>query len=716
MNSEFSTPSRSQQHSPSLCSQQLAPVGILLPVTPTSAVDINNPHFAYLKGAYPTRPFSPSMDFANMNIASGYPTPHSATPVATQPQPQIQLQQPPMPLLEQLENQQQPDASDSTAAALSPLADEKPEYSYASLIAQSLIDAPTQRRTLNGIYEWIQKNFPYYRSRQNWQNSIRHNLSLNKGFMKMKRDEAHPGKGSFWTFTPGYETCLNAGHFKPIRSRSGRAALAAAAAMAVAIPASTEGSAEGRGSDNEMANSPNCQVAALVDAGELTIGASPDAKKVDKKVSRTVKAAKSLKRSHSVPPKEPRNPMAASSSSAAPPSHLSAGSSGLAPPSPSPLVHSDTLPVGSRKSAKKMRVSSSQGHMGLVSVITQPGMLSGSGIMSHSQSPFAPSPVYHHHHHQSPAMICATPMSLVNTAVHTPLHPPAQFQFQMQPSCSVPMPMSAMDLASVPATNGPYMGSFVGPFGEPVASMDGTGYFGDNGNGSSSSSDMMYGPRRTNAASRISWHGTESMAQAFTNLQQQHSGFHMQHQNHQLHQAQPLRQASSLGVAMGSSEHGDVTFSMLGEGHSMAMGTDSSINHSPVDWTMFAGISAPPVPDFPLHTPQLHHVSSVSSIDIHHSNGSSNNHHHHAHSHSIGQSRVANMSMDIAASGAMVATGGEGSNNQGIITFYDEMLRDPSSLVNVFNQDFSGWQCPAKTNTIDPAALCAVDPETNNTL
>ncbi|KAJ2814320.1 hypothetical protein FBU31_007334, partial [Coemansia sp. 'formosensis'] len=174
MNSEFSTPSRSQQHSPALCSQQLAPVGILLPVTP-SAVDINNPHFAYLKGAYPTRPFSPSMDFANMNIASGYPTPHPATPVAAQPQQHIQLQQPPLPPLEQLEQlekqqQQQADVADSTDAAAASLpSDEKPEYSYASLIAQSLIDAPTQRRTLNGIYEWIQKNFPYYRSRQNWQ-------------------------------------------------------------------------------------------------------------------------------------------------------------------------------------------------------------------------------------------------------------------------------------------------------------------------------------------------------------------------------------------------------------------------------------------------------------------------------------------------------------------------------------------------------------------
>ncbi|KAJ2901354.1 hypothetical protein GGI21_004706 [Coemansia aciculifera] len=364
-----------------------------------------------------------------------------------------------------------------------------------------------------------------------------------------------------------------------------------------------------------------------------------------------------------------------------------------------------------------MRVSSSQSHMGLVSAIAQPSMLSSNNVMSHPQSSFAPSPAYHHHHqhqHQSPALVCATPMSIVSTGTHTPLHPPAQFQFQMQPQCSVPMPMSAMDLASVPATNsGPYMGSFVGPFGEPIASMENVGYFGDNGSGSNG--DVMYGSRRPNVPSRLSWHGPESMNKYFVKIHKQQLLQVHQH-NPSFHMQQPpIRQASSLGVSMGAPEHGDVGFSMIGEGHAMAMGTDGNINHSPVDWTMFAGISAPPAAaDFPHHTPQLHHVSSFGSIDIHHSSNGGNNHHHHGHSHSIDQSRVASMSaMEIAASGAMVAAGCEGSNSQGMLSFYDEMLRDPSTLINVFGQELSGWQCPAKTNTIDPAALCAVDSEAN---
>ncbi|OMH83413.1 Forkhead box protein L1 [Zancudomyces culisetae] len=96
----------------------------------------------------------------------------------------------------------------------------KPDYSYASLIAQALDDSADKRKTLNDIYEWILKKYPYFKDHQGWQNSIRHNLSLNKGFTKVKRGDSIPGKGSFWTFTPGYEKMLVDGVFKTIRSRA----------------------------------------------------------------------------------------------------------------------------------------------------------------------------------------------------------------------------------------------------------------------------------------------------------------------------------------------------------------------------------------------------------------------------------------------------------------------------------------------------------------
>ena len=62
--------------------------------------------------------------------------------------------------------------------------------------------------TLSEIYQAISAKHPYYRMEaRNWQNSIRHNLTLNKSFNKVPR-LANEGRGSYWKLEDGAEAVI----------------------------------------------------------------------------------------------------------------------------------------------------------------------------------------------------------------------------------------------------------------------------------------------------------------------------------------------------------------------------------------------------------------------------------------------------------------------------------------------------------------------------
>ncbi|WVQ79071.1 hypothetical protein IAT38_001165 [Cryptococcus sp. DSM 104549] len=82
----------------------------------------------------------------------------------------------------------------------------KPTSTFATIIHRALQFLPRGRGTLGEVCNWVAGEWEWFRLNvdSGWQNSIRHNLSLNKAFLKVPRipEDDPESKGSVWIIDP----------------------------------------------------------------------------------------------------------------------------------------------------------------------------------------------------------------------------------------------------------------------------------------------------------------------------------------------------------------------------------------------------------------------------------------------------------------------------------------------------------------------------------
>ncbi|GMT24393.1 hypothetical protein PFISCL1PPCAC_15690, partial [Pristionchus fissidentatus] len=80
----------------------------------------------------------------------------------------------------------------------------KPAWSYSCMVALAIKSSLTGELAVSDIYKFICAEFPYFQNAPpGWKNSVRHNLSLNKSFLKTEVKSDQQGRKScLWSIRP----------------------------------------------------------------------------------------------------------------------------------------------------------------------------------------------------------------------------------------------------------------------------------------------------------------------------------------------------------------------------------------------------------------------------------------------------------------------------------------------------------------------------------
>ncbi|KAI9850011.1 MAG: hypothetical protein M1838_006184 [Thelocarpon superellum] len=140
-------------------------------------------------------PSSTNLATLTATAAPGFPPPPPPTPPPPPP--------PPPPSLTRASTQRE--QASGSGPRPGPRRERDSGTPYAQLIWQALMEAPGHRLVLREIYDWFLRNTDKgkHPSKKGWQNSIRHNLSMNQDFLKVEitSSKADGKKGYVWVLS-----------------------------------------------------------------------------------------------------------------------------------------------------------------------------------------------------------------------------------------------------------------------------------------------------------------------------------------------------------------------------------------------------------------------------------------------------------------------------------------------------------------------------------